>query len=233
MTCLVAGLLCACKASPRPQVRLNSATPTPRAPVSASATGIPQTRAVIPPSPTAIWGEQKGENLVIRLPGGWRAGMPELASENIPALQRADPGLARLLEGADTRVEAVFWSPGDAAAPDEFADNLIVRRALSGGQEKAEVPAIIETVAAQYRRLGFDVVDTTAGMDIGGLPAALIAYKFWAAAPDGSRVALGGLQVFVAAPADLWILTYTAKGDRFETLRRDFEKSARSFRRKP
>jgi hypothetical protein len=229
MTCLMAGLLCACRMSPRPLVRPNSATPTPRQLAPAPATGIPPTGAVLP-SATAIWGDQETEDLAIRLPGGWRAGMPELASENIPAFQRADPELARLLEGADTHVEAVFSSPRDATAPEAFADNLIIRRALSGGQEKADVPEIVATVAAQYRRLGFDAVETTAGLEIGGLPAALIAYTFWVAAQDGSRAAVGGLQVFVAAPADLWILTYTTKRDRFATLRPVFEQSARSFR---
>jgi hypothetical protein len=226
----MAGLLCACDGSPRPAVRLSSATPTPRESVPAPATGIPPTGAVIPPSATATWGEQEAENLVIRLPAGWQAGMSEMASGNIRALQRADPELARLLEGAEPHVEAVFVSPGDAAAPEAFADNLIIRRALPGGQEKAEAPEVVATVAAQYRRLGFDVVETTAGMEIGGLPAALIAYTFWATAPDGSRAALGGLQVFVAAPADLWILTYTTKSDRFSALRPVFEQSARSFR---
>ncbi len=92
-----------------------------------------------------------------------------------------------------------------------------------------ELPAIAATVAAQYRQLGFDVLETTTDLETGGLPSARIVYAFSAVGRDDQTHSLTGLQLLVAAPDDLWILTYTTTSARFAALRPVFEESARSF----
>jgi hypothetical protein len=92
------------------------------------------------------------------------------------------------------------------------------------------MPGIAATIADQYRRLGFDVPEITTSIEVGNLPAARIVCNFSVEGRDGKTDALSGLQLLVAAPDDLWILTYTTRSDRFAALRTVFEESAQSFR---
>jgi hypothetical protein len=182
--------------------------------------------ATRPATPAPTWADHDAGAFTISLPVAWKAAQPGALEEALPAFEQRNPELARLLGTADARPEAVFTSAGAARA---FAENLTIRRMPVGSLAAPDMPGLADVVAAQYRTLGFEVLDT-ATVEIGGLPAAQLAYTFAAAGDDLEARALGGLQVMVAAPSDLWILTFTASGDRFSALRPDFEESARSFR---
>jgi hypothetical protein len=134
------------------------------------------------------------------------------------------------LGDASALAKVAFSAQDESSAAHGFADNLNIRRAALDGQGAADLPEMVETIAAQYRKLGFEVQETAAGLEIGDLPAARIAYTFTAANDGGAPIALSGLQLLAAAPDDLWILTYTTTSDRFAELRPAFEESAESFR---
>jgi hypothetical protein len=250
LAALVAGLLCLCGCNPPLPARQGPVSPASQEFVPALPAGTRPIATVPLPSPAPqptlegpsapaqdsarpaeVWEEHETDDLYIRLPGGWRAGTPEAAVAHLPAFQQGNPDLAGLLGVAGSGAAAVFSAPHAASASKEFADNLTIRRTASDGRGIEPAPEIAAAVAAQYRQLGFDVVETTTGVEIGGLPAASIVYTFAAALTgDGEPISLGGLQVLVAAPAELWILTYTTRSDRFAALRPVFEESARSFR---
>jgi hypothetical protein len=222
--------LCACvpAATPTPDARLvATASLTPAAPAT-TASG----QASPDPGPGAAWREYRTEELVIRLPASWQASETEVesAATRLPAFQQANPELAGFVGGAD-RLTGVVFSARDlrASAGQGFTDNLNIRRMTLDGESLEGLPEITSTIAAQYRQLGFDVRKTASGFEIGGLPAARIEVTFSAAGHDGKTEALSGLQWLVAAPGELWILTYTTTSDRFTALRPVFEESARAF----
>jgi hypothetical protein len=174
----------------------------------------------------------QAEAFSIRLPANWQAGKPDAESgaAQLSAFQRDNPELAGFLGGAGSRGHLVFSAQGESNAAGRFADNVNIRRTALDGQGGEALPQIAATIAAQYRQLGFDVLETATGLAVGEQPSAHIAYTFGAAGSDGKTVSLSGLQLLVAAPDDLWILTYTTASDRFAALRPIFEESARSFR---
>jgi hypothetical protein len=171
------------------------------------------------------------EELVIRLPAGWQAELPDAggAAAALPAFEQSNPELAGFLGGEGALSEAAFLARDESPDAAGFADNLSVRRTAWSGPGEAGLPEVAATIAAQYRQLGLEVTETATGVEVGGLPAAGISYTFAATNRDGGTVALSGLQTLVAAPGELWILTYTTRSDRFDAVRPAFEESARSF----
>jgi hypothetical protein len=239
MLALIAGLFCTSGCNTVLSQHHDFASPTPQSAAPQPAHDTWQAPTASPPGqPTPqgsreaaeAWQEYEDEALSIRMPGDWRAEPPEAVDTALSTLQRNNPDLGGFLQGAGSATGLAFSASGSAGSMQGFADNLTIRRTALDGQDQEELPGIAATVAAQYRQLGFEDVDTTTGLEIGGLPAALVAYRFSASQEDGDPIALGGLQVLVAAPADLWILTYTAQDDQFAALRTVFEESARSFR---
>ena len=215
------------------------ATPAPNAHPAATAplvTTIPETaratRRPPEPEPEPTWTVHRMEAFSISLPASWQAGKPDAESgaARLSAFQQDNPELAGFLGGAGSRGHLVFSAQGESNAAGRFADNVNIRRTALEGQGGAALPEIATTIAAQYRQLGFDVLETATGFEVGEQPSARITYTFGAAGSDGKTESLSGLQLLVAAPDDLWILTYTTTGDRFAALRSIFEESARSFR---
>lgn len=215
------------------------ATPAPTARPAATAplaTTIPEpakaTRRPPKPEPEPTWTVHRTEAFSIRLPGNWQTGKPDAESgaARLSAFQQDNPELAGFLGAAGSRGHPVFSAQGEPDAAGRFVDNLNIRRTASDGQGGEELPEIAATIAAQYRQLGFDVLETATATEVGEQPAAHITYAFEAAGSDGKTVSLSGLQWLMGAPDDLWILTYTTESDRFAELRPVFEESARSFR---
>ena len=89
-------------------------------------------------------------------------------------------------------------------------------------------PAILD----QYRKLGFELGATETDLQIGGHPAAHIAFSYPVTLPDGTSAKLNGHQYLVATPTDLWILSYSAGPGNEDALKPVFEQSAASFRAK-
>jgi hypothetical protein len=212
------------------------ATPAPNSHQSATTpvvTTVPETATASPrpPQPEPTWTVHQTEAFSIRLPATWQAGEPdaEPGAARLPAFQQDNPELAGFLGGASSRGHPVFSAQGEFNAAGRFADNVNIRRTSLDSQGGAALPEIAATIAAQYRQLGFDVLETATGLEVGEQPSARITYTFGAAGSDGKTESLSGLQLLVAAPDDLWILTYTTTGDRFAALRSIFEESARSF----
>jgi len=236
LAALAAGLLslsaCQPPATPTPGAR-----PVATVPVSTSvpvATTVPAAPTAVlaspDPAPSAAWTEHPTEALSIRLPANWLTVEPDAEVERLSAFQQKNPELAGFLGGAGPLTEVAFSAQDESGAAESLANNLNIRRTALDGQGGESLPEIAATISAQYRQLGFEVAETIPRVEIGGLPAARLVYTFSIAGQDGAMTALSGLQVLVAAPADLWILTYTAQSDRFAALRPVFEESARSFR---
>ena len=87
-------------------------------------------------------------------------------------------------------------------------------------------PAILD----QYRKLGFELGATETDLQIGGHPAAHIAFSYPVTLPDGTSAKLSGQQYLVATPTDLWVLSYSAAPGNEDALKPMFEQSAQSFR---
>jgi hypothetical protein len=230
--------LCACRPA---------AAPAPD--MSPAATVLPATRTVLSPTPSlatpepepdAAWTEHRAGDVVIRLPDHWQVEEQGSgrAGASLSAFEQDNPELAGFLGRRGSPMEVVLsardlsrrereTSPSSVAG--EFVDNLNIRHTASDGLSGAELPEIAATIAAQYRQLDFDVTEIATGIEAGDLPAARIVYDFSMTGQDGAIRALTGLQLLVAAPDDLWILTYTTTGERFAALRPVLEESARSF----
>jgi hypothetical protein len=168
--------------------------------------------------------------LSIRLPAGWRAEKVATAAAISPEFRRQNPELHGFVVGAGAQAEAVFTSGNTVSNAGRFVDNLTIRRAAGAGDGAEPVQQLAADIKAQYRQLGFEVEETAAPTDVGGLPAAFVVYTFRASDGDAEDAVLSGMQALVLAPGDLWILTYTTEADRFAGLRPIFEESARSFR---
>jgi hypothetical protein len=167
----------------------------------------------------------------LRLPGDWEVDKPDAESgaARLSAFQQGNRELAGFLGGAGSPDHLLFSAHDESRGAGSFADNMNIRRTALDGQGGEALPEIAATIAAQYRQLGFEIVETTTGLEIGGQPSARIAYTFWAARKDGRTESISGLQWLVAEQNDLWILTYTTTSDRFSALRPLFEESAGAF----
>ena len=121
----------------------------------------------------------------------------------------------------------------DAADIDAaFADNLNIRRSPLNGQEIDSMADVTPAILDQYRQLGFEVGATETDRQIGGQPAAHIAFSYPVTLADGTSAKLSGQQYLVATPTDLWILSYSAGPGNEVALKPVFEQSAESFRAK-
>jgi len=91
---------------------------------------------------------------------------------------------------------------------------------------------LVGSIVGQYRQLGFDVEETLANLNIGGFPAARIAYSFAMTNSAGQAITAKGYQYLVAAGANLWILSYTLDPALATTVLPVIEQSAQSFQAK-
>jgi len=205
----------------------------------------PATPTVVPatPTPTAVpaaptpdgWTEHQAGDVTISLPADWE--VLALSQGDLQAVfadfQKTNPELAKIIGSAEALQGVALWAfksaGGDAAA---FADNLNIRRSPLGGQKVTAMADVTPAILDQYRKLGFELGATETDLQIGGHPAAYIAFSYPVTLPDGKSAKVNGHQYLVATPTDLWILSYSAGPGNEDALKPVFERSAESFRAK-
>jgi hypothetical protein len=219
----------ACRPPASPELAASPAVPVPAATMPPETA--PATRRPPEPEPEPSWTVYQTETFRIGLPANWRTSKPDTgnAAGRMSTFRQDNPDLAGFLGGASPQTDLAFSAQDESGAAGGFRDNVNIRRAALDGRSAETLPEVAATIGAQYRQLGFDLLENATGLEIDGRPSARIAYTFSAADPDGSIHALSGMQWLVATPDDLWILTYTTTSDRFAALRPLFEESARSF----
>jgi hypothetical protein len=214
---LFAGLALTACPGPKP-------TPTP-IPATATATAIAAT-----PTPNG-WVERRSGDVTIWLPKDWD--VLELGKGDLQTVfsefQKKNPELAKVIGSADALQGVALWAfrTGDANAA--FTDNLNIRRSPLGTQKIEKMQDVVAAIVDQYKQLGFEVGATQADLQIGGHPAASIAYSFPITGTDGKPAKVNGHQYLVATPTDLWILSYSAAPGNEATVAPVFEQSAKTF----
>ena len=203
--------------------------PTPVAPTAVPATPTPTPNPGTPVP--AGWTEHQAGDVTVWLPTDW-----EVLAFNQGDLQtifndfqKTNPELAKIIGSAEALQGVALWAfktGGNAA----FTDNLNIRRSPLGGQKISSMADVTSAILDQYRQLGFDVAATETDRQIGGQPAAHIAYSYPVVLSDGTTAKLSGHQYLVATPTDLWILSYSAGPGNEAALQPVFEQSAESFR---
>ena len=188
-----------------------------------------------PAAPTPDgWTEHKSGDVTISLPADWE--VLALSQGDLQAVfaafQKTNPELAKIIGSAEALQGVALWAfKADAAGIDAaFADNLNIRRSPLGGQKITDMADVTPAILDQYRKLGFALGTTETDLQIGGQPAAHIAFSYPVTLPDGSSAKLNGQQFLVATPTDLWILSYSAAPGNEDALQPVFEQSAESFR---
>jgi hypothetical protein len=209
--------------------------PTPAAPTVVPATPTP---TAVPAAPTpAGWTEHKSGDMTISLPTDWE--VLALSQGDLQTIfnefQKTNPELAKIIGSAEALQGVALWAfksaGADAAGTDAaFADNLNIRRSPLGGQKVTDMADVTPAILDQYRKLGFELGATETDLQIGGHPAAHIAFSYPVTLPDGTSAKLNGHQYLVATPTDLWILSYSAAPSGEEAMQPVFEQSAKSFR---
>ena len=203
--------------------------PTPAAPTVVPATPTP---TAVPAAPTPDgWTEHKSGDVTISLPADWE--VLALSQGDLQAVfadfQKTNPELAKIIGSAEALQGVALWAFNtDGDAP--FADNLNIRRSPLGGQKIDNIADVTPAILDQYRQLGFEVGATETDRQIGGQPAAHIAFSYPVTLPDGTSAKLNGHQYLVATPTDLWILSYSAGPGSEDAMQPVFEQSAQSFR---
>lgn len=188
------------------------------------------------PAPTATpdtgWVDHTADDMAISLPKEWE--VLELGSADIETLftefQRTNPDLAQVIGSAEALQGVSLWAFNRADPNAAFVDNLNIRRSALDGQKIEKMQDVVDAVVAQYKQIGFEVTQTRADLQVGGLPAAHLAYNFEVTGSDGQPAKVTGHQYLVASATDLWILSYSASPNSDATLAPIFEKSAMSFR---
>ncbi len=213
---LTVSLLAAC---PRPV----APTPTPTlAPTLAPPT------ATVSPLP-AGWVDYAAGTARIALPADWQvldlAGTA--AAETLAAFQASNPDLAALIGSAETLQSAALWAYHAADPAGGFSDSLNIRRV---GSATPDLPAAVEPIVAQYRQLGFTVSETRTDRQIGGLPAASIAYTLPFTRANGQATTLVGRQYLVAAADETWIISFSSVPETAAAMAPVFEQSVGTFR---
>jgi hypothetical protein len=207
----------------------------------------PATPTVVPATPTATavptepapagWTEHKSGDVTISLPTDWE--VLALSQGDLQAIfsefQKTNPELAKIIGSAEALQGVALWAfksaGADAADIDAaFADNLNIRRSPLGGQKVTDMADVTPAILDQYQKLGFELGASETDLQIGGHPAAHIAFSYPVTLPDGTGAKLNGHQYLVATPTDLWILSYSAAPGNEDALRPMFEQSAESFR---
>ena len=192
-----------------------------------------------PPSPprrrrTAGRSTKSGD-VTISLPADWE--VLALSQGDLQAVfadfQKTNPELAKIIGSAEALQGVALWAfkaPARCSGDAAFADNLNIRRSPLGGQKITEHGDVTPAILDQYRKLGFELGATETDLQIGGHPAAHIAFSYPVTLPDGTSAKLNGHQYLVATPTDLWILSYSAGPGNEDALKPVFEQSAESFR---
>jgi hypothetical protein len=211
------------------------------APVPSTPTVVPATRTPTPNPNTPIpagWTEHPAGDVTIWLPTDWE--VLALSQGDLQAVfadfQKTNPELAKIIGSAEALQGVALWAfktGGNAGGvPAAFADNLNIRRSPLGGQQITSMADMTSAILDQYRQLGFEVGATETDRQIGGHPAAHIAYSYPVVLSDGTSAKVNGHQYLVATPTDLWILSYSAAPGNEAALKPVFEQSAASFRAK-
>ena len=210
--------------------------PTPSAPTAMPATASP---TAVPATPTPDgWTEHRSGDVTISLPMDWE--VLALGQGDVQAIftafQKSNPELAKIIGSAEALQGVALWAfkSGVAAAGADaaFADNLNIRRSPLGDQKITDMAEVTPAIIDQYRKLGFELGATETDRQIGGHPAAHIAFSHPVTLPDGKSAKVNGHQYLVATPTDLWILSYSAGPGNEDALKPVFEQSAESFRAK-
>lgn len=189
-----------------------------------------------PQTPTPDgWLKHETADLVIWLPKSWE--VLKLGQADLNAVfaefQKTNPQLARLIGSADALQGVSLWAFNRPATADATTvDNLNIRRAPLAGQPTASLQQVVEQVLLQYRQLGFTVGETRTDLQIGGQPAARIAFSFPMTGPDGRPTVAENRQYLIVTGTDLWVLSYAASPGQIGVLASVFEQSAQSFRAK-
>jgi hypothetical protein len=174
--------------------------------------------------------------VTISLPADWE--VLALSQGDLQAVfadfQKTNPELAKIIGSAEALQGVALWAfktGADAAGIEAaFADNLNIRRSPLGGQKITSMGDVTPAILDQYRKLGFELGATETDLQIGGHPAAYIAFSYPVTLPDGKGANVNGHQYLVATPTDLWILSYSAGPGNEDALKPVFEQSAKSFR---
>ena len=208
---------------------------------------VPATPTVVPATatPTAVpaaptpdgWTEHQSGDVTISLPADWE--VLALSQGDLQAVfadfQKTNPELAKIIGSAEALQGVALWAfktgGADAAGIEAaFADNLNIRRSPLGSQKITSMGDVTPAILDQYRKLGFELGTTETDLQIGGHPAAYIAFSYPVTLPDGKGAKVNGHQYLVATPTDLWILSYSAGPGNEDALKPVFEQSAKSFR---
>ena len=209
----------------------NPATPaTPAMPTVAPATSTP---TAVPGTPTpAGWTEHNSGDVTIWLPTDWD--VLALSQGNLQTIfaefQRTNPELAKIIGSAEALQGVTLWAFKSSETAAAFADNLNIRRSPLGDQKITSMTDVLPAIVDQYRQLGFELGATETDLQIGGYPAAHIAYSYPVTLPDGTSAKLNGHQYLIATPTDLWVLSYSAAPGNEGAMKPVFEQSAQSFR---
>jgi hypothetical protein len=212
----------------------------PATPAPPTAAPPAPTPTAVPPTPTPSgWTEQRSGDVTISLPSDWE--VLALSQGDLQAVfanfQKTNPELAKIIGSAEALQGVALWAfksggvdaAGGTAA---FADNLNIRRSPLGGQKITHMADVTPAILEQYRQLGVELGATENDLQIGGHPAAHIAFSYPVTLPDGTSAKLSGEQYLIATPTDLWVLSYSAAPGNADTLKPVFEQSAQSFRTK-
>ena len=209
--------------------------PTPPAPATPTVVPATPTPTAVPAAPTPDgWTQHQSGDVTISLPADWE--VLALSQGDLQAVfadfQKTNPELAKIIGSAEALQGVALWAFKTSGAAAAFADNLNIRRSPLGGQQVTDMADVTPAILDQYRKLGFELGATETDLQIGGHPAAHIAFSYPVTLPDGTSAKLNGQQYLVATPTDLWILSYSAGPGHADTLKPVFKQSAESFRAK-
>ena len=201
--------------------------PTPSMPATPTPTTVPAA-----PTPDG-WTEHQSGDVTISLPADWE--VLAFSQGDLQAVfadfQKTNPELAKIIGSAEALQGVALWAFKIAGGTDSaFADNLNIRRSPLDGQKITDMADVTPAILDQYRKLGFELGTTETDLQIGGYPAAHIAFSYPVTLPDGTSAKLNGNQYLVATPTDLWILSYSAGPGSEDAMQPAFEQSAESFR---
>ena len=224
---IAALLLTGCPAPVPPTPTVVPASPTPASPTPATPTPTPA------PTAPAGWTAHQSGDVTISLPVDWE--VLALTQGDLQAVfaeyQKSNPELAKIIGSAEALQGVALWAFRTAGGTDTaFADNLNIRRSPLGSQKITTMDEVLPAIIDQYRQLGFEVGVTETNLQIGGYPAAHLAYSYPIVLADDTTTKLNGQQYLVATPTDLWILSYSATPGSEDVLKPVFEQSAESFR---
>jgi len=205
----------------------------PAAPATPTVVPVTPTPTPLPGTPTpAGWTEHKSGDVTIWLPREWE--VLALNQGDLQAIftefQKSNPELAKIIGSAEALQGVALWAFKSSAIEAAFADNLNIRRSPLGGQKITRMEEVLPAIIDQYRQLGFELGVTETNRQIGGYPAAHIAYSYPVVLADGTTTRLDGHQYLVASATDLWILSYSAVPGSEDAMKSVFEQSAESFR---